>query len=210
MDQKVKLLIATSNPAKLAEIRLFLSDLPLEFVGLKDVGISDHAEETGSTFEENAIIKAKFYRKLSGLPTIADDGGFEIDALGGAPGVKSHRWIDGSKDNDDEALIAYAMEKLTPFPLVKRGAQLRLVLAYVDNHDKIHTAEASIRGIVPLKASDKRTEGFPYRSLLFLPEIQKFYDHDLLTPEETHVLNHRKKAVEKLKPKIKKLLTGHR
>ena len=88
-----KLLIATTNPGKLSEINRFLGDLPVELVGLKDAGITDAVEETGSTFEENAILKAKYYCKKSGLPTLADDGGFEIDALDGQPGVKSHRWI---------------------------------------------------------------------------------------------------------------------
>ena len=202
-----KLLIATSNPAKLAEIRLFLSGVPLELVGLDDVKISDRAVESGSTFEENAVIKAKFYAKLSGLPTIADDGGFEIDALGGAPGVKSHRWIHGERDDDDEELISYTIKNLEGVPLPKRGAQLRLVLAFVDMSGGIHISEASVRGFVALKPSERRTPGFPYRALLFLPEINKFYDHDLLTPAETDKLNHRKKAVEELLPFIKKLLT---
>jgi XTP/dITP diphosphohydrolase len=202
-----KLLIATSNPAKLAEIRLFLSDLPLMCVGLDDVGIADRAVESGKTFEENAVIKATFYAKLSGLPTVADDGGFEIDALGGAPGVKSHRWIHGDRDDDDEELINYTMEQMKGLPQAKRGAQLRLVLAYVDPKGLMHTSEAKIRGIVPEKPSSRRTPGFPYRSLLFLPEINKFYDHGVLTSEETDRLNHRKKAVEKLRPQLSKLLT---
>jgi XTP/dITP diphosphohydrolase len=204
---KQKLLIATSNPAKLHEIRLFLSDLPLELVGLDDVGIKERAEETGATFEENAIIKATFYAARSGLPTIADDGGFEIDALGGAPGVKSHRWIHGDRDNDDDELIAYTMEKLKGLPVDKRGAQLRLVLAFAHTDGSIHTSEASIRGVVAEKPSERRTQGFPYRALLFLPKIGKFYDHDVLTAEETENLNHRKKAVDSLKPVLKKLLT---
>jgi XTP/dITP diphosphohydrolase len=202
-----KLLIATSNPAKLDEIRLFLSDLPLELVGLDDVNITSRAEETEDTFEGNAILKATFYGKLSGLPTIADDGGFEIDALDGAPGVKSHRWIHGEKDNDDEDLIQYTLEQFKDTPLEKRGAQLRLVLAFLDPTGKIHTSEAAVRGIIPLQPSLRRTVGFPFRSLLFIPEIHKFYDHEILTKEETDRFNHRKRAVELLKPKIHTLLT---
>lgn len=203
-----KLLIATSNPAKLHEIRLFLSDLPLELVGLDQVGVKDRAEETGSTFEENAIIKAKFYAQKSGLPTIADDGGFEIDALGGAPGVKSHRWIHGDRDDDDEELITHTIKKLKGLPVDKRGAQLRLVLAFAHIDGSIHVSEASIRGVVAEKPSEKRTQGFPYRALLFLPDIGKFYDHDVLTASETETLNHRKKAVDGLKPILKKALTS--
>lgn len=206
----MKLLIATTNPGKLAEIQRFLSDLKVELVGLKDVGIVDAVEETGATFEENAILKAKHYSQESGLPTIADDGGFEIDGLGGAPGVKSHRWIDGARDNDDEDLIQYTMEKMKHLPEGKRGAQLRLVLALVLPTGAVHTAEAAIRGVVPLAPSDKRHGGFPFRSLLFLPEIHKFYNHDELTEEESMSHNHRRKALESLKPFIRGLLTNHK
>ncbi len=203
-----RLLIATTNPGKLAEIRHFLGELPVTLVSLSDVGIKDKANETGSTFDENAILKAKFYAKLSGLPTIGDDGGLEIDALGGAPGVKSHRWIHGDRDDDDEELITYTFEQLKDVPVGKRGAQLRAVLALVLPSGKTVTAEAKTRGIIPLAPANHRTPGFPYRSLLFLPELNKFYDTHELTPEENEVYNHRKKALEKLKPEILKFIVN--
>lgn len=199
----MKLLIATTNPGKLAEIRRFLSDVPVKLVSLKDVGISDNVEETGSTFEENAILKAKYYAQKSGLPTIADDGGFEIDALGGEPGVKSHRWIHGDREDSDEELIAYSFEKLRGLPPSKRGAQLRAVLAFVTPEGGVHTATDATRGIIPDRPSDERVPGFPYRSILFIPEINKYYNHDLLTQEETEVYNHRKRALDTLKPHIR-------
>ncbi len=194
------LLIATTNPGKLAEIKRFLGDLAIELVSLNDVGITDVVEETGSTFEENAILKAKYYCQKSGFPTLADDGGFEIDALGGEPGVKSHRWIHGDREDTDEELIAYTLEKLKGLPRAKRGAQLRLVLALIFPDGQHYTVEEKTRGIVAEKPSEYRTPGFPYRSLLFLTEINKYYDHDLLTPEETERFNHRKRALDQLKP----------
>src|SRR3989344_3346587 len=124
-----KLLIATTNPGKLAELSRFLADIPMNLVNLKDLDITDTVEETGNTFEENAILKARYYCKKSGLPTLADDGGFEIDAPGGEPGVKSHRWIHGDREDTDEELIAYTFEKMKG--IQKRGAQLRAVLAFV-------------------------------------------------------------------------------
>lgn len=201
-----KLLIATTNPGKLAEIRNFLGDIPVELVSLTDLGITQKANETGATFKENAILKAKFYSKLSDLPTIGDDGGLEIDALDGAPGIKSHRWIHGDRDDDDEELIGYTMQKLQGIPLTKRQAQLRAVLALVLPSGKVVTAEATTRGVIPLKPANHRTTGFPYRSLLFLPELNKFYDTHELTPEENEVYNHRKKALGELKPSILKFL----
>ncbi len=200
------LLVATTNPGKLAELQEFLSDLPLILVSLKDVGITINVEETGKTFEENAILKAMYYAKLSGLPTIADDGGFEIDALNGEPGVKSHRWIHEDAEDEDEELIQYALFRLKDIPLDKRGAQLHLVLAFATPEGKTWTSEASVRGIVPLKAASYRRKGFPYRSLLYLPELSKFYNHDELTQEENKTYNHRRKAVEELKPIIQKIL----
>jgi XTP/dITP diphosphohydrolase len=198
-----KLLIATTNPGKLAEIKRFLSDLPLELVGLKDVKITDAPEETGISFEENAILKAKFYAKESGLPTLADDGGFEIDALHGEPGVKSHRWVHGERENTDEELIQYTMDRMKDIPDDQRGAQLRLVLALVVPDGEVFTSSEKVRGIVPKKPSDVRYAGFPYRSLLFLAKINKFYNHDELTETETETYNHRKKALDILKPIIK-------
>lgn len=201
-----KLLVATTNPGKLTEIKRFLADLPLELVDLTDVGITDTVEETGKTFEENSVLKAKFYAEKSGLPTISDDGGAEIDALGGEPGVRSHRWIHGEKDNDDEDLINYALKRLEGITLDKRQAQLRTVVSFALPGGEVFSAEGMIRGIIPLAPSPQRYVGFPFRSLLFLPELNKFYNHDQLTPEENERYNHRKEALEKLKPIIKKSL----
>lgn len=198
-----KLLIATTNPGKLGEIRHFLADISIELVSLKDVGITDVVEETGKSFLENAVLKAKYYFQKSGLPTLADDGGFEIDALGGKPGVKSHRWIHRDREDTDAELVDYTMERLKDVPIEKRGARLRLVLALVVKPDEIYTAEASTRGMIPLKRAKSITAGFPYRSILFLPEINKFYNYEELTPAETEKYNHRRRALEELKPIIK-------
>jgi len=199
----MKLLIATTNPGKLEEIRKYLSDLPIELVGLKDLDITDKIEETGISFKENAILKAKFYAQKSGLPVLADDGGFEIDALGGEPGVKSHRWIHSDREDTDDELIEYALEKMKGIPRARRGAQLHLVLALVLPNGKIHTVEEMVRGIVPEIPSSVRVAGFPYRTLLFFPEIGKFYNE--LNEEEHERFNHRKKALLE----IKKIIIEH-
>ena len=201
------LLVATTNPGKLSELREFLSDLPITVVSLTDVGITSHVEETGKTFKDNAILKATHYAKDSGLPTIADDGGLEIDALGGEPGVKSHRWIHGTKDSSDEELIVYTLERMKGLPRARRGAQLHLVMAFATPEGKTFISEGAIRGIIPDKPSSYRRKGFPYRSLLYLPDLKKFYNHDELTKEENEQYNHRKMAVEQLKPIIRKELT---
>jgi XTP/dITP diphosphohydrolase len=200
------LLVATTNPGKLAELQDFLSDLPITLVSLKDVGITAHVEETGKTFEENAILKATHYAKDSQLATIADDGGLEIDALNGEPGVNSHRWIHKNREDEDEELIQHALLRLKDVPMEKRGAQLHLVIAFATPDGKTYTSEGAIRGVIPFEAAPYRRKGFPYRSLLYLPQLKKFYNHDELTEEENRTYNHRRKAIEDLKPIIRDTL----
>ena len=196
------LLIATTNPGKFQELSSLLKDIPIKLISLKDLNITDKIEEIGKTFEENAIIKAKFYQQLSKLPTLADDGGLEIDALNGEPGIHSHRWLNHDKDSTDEELINYTLHRLNKFPIVKRQAQLTVVLVLAINQNKIFTAEAKVEGIIPIEASNDRMSGYPYRSLLFLPQIKKFYNEFELTESENKRYNHRRQAIEKLKPAI--------
>ena len=97
----MKILLATHNPAKISSYKSKLSDLGIDFVTLGDLGITDKFEENKSTFEENAKEKALYHYRLTKMPTIADDGGFEIDFLNGEPGVKSRRWL-GYEATDEE------------------------------------------------------------------------------------------------------------
>ena len=196
-----ELLIATTNLAKFREIFRFLSDLPLKLVSLKDVGIAQDVEESGNTFEENARLKALFYAKKSNLPAIADDGGLEIDALNGAPGVFSKRWI-GRENATTQEYIDFVLEKMKDVPEGKRGAQLRTVIALGFPDGRIFIEEAHVRGIIPFAPSTHQEDGFPYRSLLFIPELHKFYNHAEMTKQEEEVYNHRKIALEKLKEKL--------
>ena len=122
-----RLVIATTNSAKLAEYRLLLAPYPLELVSLRDVGIDQEPAETGATFRENALIKARFYFELTRLPTLADDGGLEVDALHGAPGVNSHRWL--GAEADDRMLAEEIVRRMAQVPDGRRGARIRCALA---------------------------------------------------------------------------------
>lgn len=175
--------------------------MPVELVSLADMGITQKADENGNTLEENALIKARFYSKLSGLPAIADDGGFEIDALDGAPGVRSHRWVNEDREDTDEEIISEVMQRLKDMPIEKRGAQLRLVVAFVNGKGIENTVSAFTRGIVAEKVYQNPRPHFPYRSLLYFPEIKKYYEE--LNEQETEIYNHRKQAVEKMKKIIR-------
>lgn len=201
-----KLLVATKNPAKLEEFKMFLKDFPLKVVGLADLGINDSFEEIGKTFAENAKAKALFYSKKTGLPTLADDGGIEIEALDGEPGIKSRRWIDGKTDAKDEDLIKYALARLKNVPLSKRQARFRAVLALAIPGGKIYLSEGVIKGVIAEKPLIKRKEGYPYRSLFYLPQIEKYYFEDELTDKETQKFNHRAKALKKLRKVIQSKL----
>lgn len=205
-----KLLIATTNPGKFAEIKHFLKDLPLEIINCRDAPwcVStprDEPIENGKTFTENAIIKAKFYFEKTGLPVIADDGGIEIDFFHGEPGVLSKRWI-GGKETSDQELIAYTLEKMRGLPKAERGAQLHTVVSLALPNGKILTEDGIIRGIIAEKVSDHVTPGFPYRALFLLPEINKYYDPSILTKKEYEKYGHRGKAIKKLIPYIKKYI----
>lgn len=197
-----KILVATTNPGKISEIKHFLKDLQVELLTLFDVGIIDEPIEDGKNFEENAIIKAKYCFNKIKIPTIADDGGLEIDFFNGEPGVKSKRWIDG-KVTSDEELIKYTLQKMRGLPQAKRGAQLRTVLALIDKQGITYTSEGIIRGIIAEKPCSKTTKGYPYRAIFYLPGINKYYNEHDLTKEEFERVSHRGKALQKLKKIIK-------
>lgn len=201
--ERGKLLIATRNPAKLAEWKLFLNDLPLELVGLDEAGIADAVEETGETFLKNARIKAVEYSRLGGLLALGDDGGFEIDFLGGAPGVRSRRLF-GDEDATDEELIEFVLEKLFGVPHEKRGAQLRVVAVVASSDGSIICEEeAAIRGNIAEEPSPTRLQGFPYRSIFRIPEFGKMLVD--LSEEEHEQVNHRCEIT----PRIIEAVTRH-
>lgn len=197
------ILIATKNPAKFDEITTYLK-IPASFVSLKDLNINEEPVEDGETFKENALIKARFYCQKSGLITLSDDGGLMINALNGEPGVKSHRWIDPKKDNDDELLINYTLNRLINIPLSKRSAKFHVAIAVVTPKNQEFVSESEVEGIIQTKVSPRRIKGYPYRALFYFPKLNKYYDE--LTLKEHDKLNHRKKALKALGKMIESLI----
>jgi len=166
-----ELLIATTNPAKLAEYRVLLREFNLRLVSLHDVGIDREASEGAATFSDNARIKAAFYFAHSGLPTLADDGGLEVDALGGAPGVQSHRWLGAQAD--DRILAEEVIRRIAGVEPANRTARLRAAgaLIYTDGNAVYErVAEAALEGVIAERCYPEIRPGFPYRSVLYLPD----------------------------------------
>ncbi len=198
-----KILIATSNNAKREEISYGLKDLVsqgLEILTLNDVRVEGEPIESGDTFEENAKIKALFYGKQVNMPVISDDGGLMIDALDGQPGVKSRRWP--GYEATDKELIQYALDKMKHIPDENRTAQLiTCVCLYLPHMKEYFCEQEGIEGMITREASTWDTNGYPYRALFVVKKYNKFYDD--LTEEEHHHINHRLKALRKLKKHIK-------
>jgi XTP/dITP diphosphohydrolase len=121
VTDRPRLLVATRSRHKLGELRELLRPAHAELVDLDDVGIADEVEETGTTFSANAALKARFYARRSGLPTLADDSGLEVDALGGGPGVRTRRYAgEQATDAQNNAKLLAALAGLAP---KERGAR---------------------------------------------------------------------------------------
>ncbi len=196
-----RILIATTNPAKLAEYGILLRQMGIELdpMSLAEAGIKDVAEETGETFRDNALQKARFYSARSNLPTLADDGGLEVDALGGAPGVRSHRWL-GPGGSTDRALAEEVIRRMEGVEKPRRTARIRAALALIYKNDsglREIVAEDAIEGLIAPRAFPEVRAGCPYRAVLWLPELSCYLGE--LGDEEEARISQRKKALEKLR-----------
>ena len=197
-----QLLIATKNPAKVTEFQNLLQDLDLELVSLKDLGIKTDVDETEDSFQDNSKLKAVTYSQLTNYPVIADDGGMEIYKLNNEPGVKSRRWIDGIHEFSDDEIIGYILGRMYNFKGEDRNARLRAVVTFALPDGQIWQEEAIVEGYIAQYPGGVKREGFPFRSVFKIKDIDKYYQDEELTPEEQKSYNHRLKAVSKLKKVI--------
>ena len=183
-----KLLIATNNQGKLREYRHLLDGVPFEMVSPADVGIDAELEETGGTFEENAILKATTFSAASGLPALADDSGLEVDALGGEPGVFSARYAGENATDADR--IAYLLEKLKDVPEGQRAARFRCVIAIAQPGGKVELASGECNGFIAMEPRGEK--GFGYDPVFTVPELGKTMAE--LPPGVKNQLSHRARA----------------
>jgi XTP/dITP diphosphohydrolase len=188
------LLIATSNPGKLQEYRELLDGLGWTLVDLNTVGISEPVEETGTTFEANARLKAEAYASLSGLVTLADDSGIEVAALGGEPGVYSARYGgEGLNDVDRYQLLLRNLAAKAPSD---RSARFVCVIALAGTNFETITVEGTVDGVI---AHEPHGEfGFGYDPIFFLPDRNRTTAE--IAPEEKNRISHRSQAAQKIRP----------
>ena len=201
-----RLLVATRSAHKLRELRELLSLGPGVLVSLDDLGIPGDPVEDGETFETNAAIKARFGLRASGLPTLADDSGIEVDALGGAPGVRTRRYA--GEDATDEANNAKLLAALAGLPPELRGARYVCVLALAlpgvagaRGGVPVITARGTCRGRI---ATEPRgTGGFGYDPI-FEPASEPPGGRTLglWTSAEKHAISHRARAARRMAPKL--------
>lgn len=198
-----KVLLATTNTGKIKELSAFLHDFPIELVSLTDVDITTEVEETGTTYEENSKLKAITYAKLSNLPAISDDGGLEIAALNGEPGVQSRYWA--GPEGRDEDIIEKMKKVAKELPDENRAATFRAVITLALPTGEYWQVTGKVEGKIVKEPLMSLLRGYPYRSFFYLPEIKKYYHESELTKEEEKEYNHRYKAIEKLRPVLKKV-----
>lgn len=194
-----KILLGTTNEGKQQEYKtLFAYFDNFEVVFPNEIGFFEEPDETGSTFVENSLLKAKYYFEKSGIPTIADDGGLEIKVLHGEPGVASRRWL-GYKATDEE-LINHTLEKLSAYTNInERRAQLTVCLTYFDGKHALNESQ-SIQGHIAQARSQTRVPGYPFRELFVVNELGKYYSE--LTKKEHARINHREIALRHLIERI--------
>ncbi|HAO52081.1 TPA: non-canonical purine NTP pyrophosphatase, RdgB/HAM1 family [Candidatus Magasanikbacteria bacterium] len=192
-EEKRKILIATTNEGKFREMKKFLADLPFDFLSLAELPEKiAEPEETESTIEANAVLKAKYYAEKTGLMSIADDGGIFVEALDGWPGVISAR-----VGADADERINILLEKLKDVPIEKRQAEFKSCLVCYDPQQKSFFSNTGIReGLVLEKRVDTET-AWGYDPIFYLKDLGKTYAE--LTPNEKNATSHRGKALIKIK-----------
>ena len=202
-----KILIASTNPGKAAELRAML-DADVEWVGLSDFPAIAEIEEDGATFAENARKKATEYAKATGAWTIADDSGLVVDALGGGPGVKSARFSGEKLEGEDRTLLDHrnmkkVLELLEGVPEEKRTARFVCCLCLASPEEILAETQGTVEGVITDKEIGEN--GFGYDPVFFVPASGKTVAQ--MTADQKNAISHRGNAIRKLKPLLNELLS---
>lgn len=183
-----RLLLATNNPGKVREFRRLLAGSPFEVVTPAEAGISLDVEETGSTYEENALLKARAFSEAGNCLALADDSGIEVDALDGAPGMYSARF--GGPGLDDVGRTALLLEKLAGIPIERRGARYRAIVAIAWPGGEPRCFEGVQKGSIGFEPRGSR--GFGYDPVFLVDGTRMQAE---ISDEEKDVISHRGQAV---------------
>ncbi|PIC97652.1 non-canonical purine NTP pyrophosphatase [Sporosarcina sp. P26b] len=196
-----EVLIATNNKGKAKDFEVLFRPLGITVLTLQDIEESIDVEETGTTFVENAVLKAETVANLLGKVVIADDSGLEVDALNGEPGVYSARYA--GEPSDDEANIDKLLANLVEVPETARQARFRCVLAIAGPNIETTTYSGSCEGVI----TDQRqgTNGFGYDPIFYVPNKEKTMAE--LSAEEKSAISHRGAALAQLKEQLPEFIT---
>lgn len=192
-DFCMKVIFATGNENKLREIRQITADMDIEIVSMKDAGCFEDVEETGTSFEENAFLKANAIAKKSGIPTLADDSGLEIDYLGKEPGIYSSRYM--GEDTPYSVKNAELLRRMEGVPDEERTARFVCAICLVRPDGSTETVRETMEGRVAYEIAGEN--GFGYDPIFYLPE--KGCTSAELPPEEKNRISHRGKALRKMR-----------
>jgi XTP/dITP diphosphohydrolase len=196
------IVIASTNPGKIIEVRQLLSGLPFDLLTRDEVGGWPEIEETGDTYLANALIKARSVAQLTGIAALADDSGIEVDALGGAPGIYSARFSgEGATDEQNNRLLA---ERLAGVPGESRGARYRCVAVLVSPAGEELDGRGTCEGSIAVEPAG--TGGFGYDPW-FVPEGETRTMAEL-SAEEKDAISHRGKALRSLAERLAAWLDG--
>lgn len=195
-----QILIASNNQGKIAEFKSLFTPLNIKVLSLKEVGITSDPEETGLTFIENALIKARNAAKLSGLPTLADDSGLVVPALNGMPGIYSARYSPEGSDQSNNTLL---LEKMAKYQGEKRAAYFKavLVLLRTEKDPVPLIAEGEVHGFITDTILGEG--GFGYDPLFFYPPLSRTFGE--LSASEKNQISHRALALRALSAKLSQI-----
>ncbi len=194
----MKLVLASKNKKKLVEMNDILSHLGIEVCSEAEAGVDVEVEETGTTFEENSLLKARAVMEKSGMPAIADDSGLCVDALGGAPGVYSARY--GGPGLDDAGRYQLLLENMKG--QMPRTARFVSVITCCFPNGDVISARGECEGTIAFAPMGEG--GFGYDPVFFVPGLKKTFSQ--LIPEEKNAISHRGRALEAFKVKLEEYL----
>lgn len=200
MNQKGRIVFATGNVGKMREIRMIMEDMGMEILSMKEIGINPDIVEDGTTFTENAIIKAKAVAALTDAIVLADDSGLEIDALNKEPGIYSARYM--GEDTSYQLKNANLIERLEGVPDEKRTARFVCAIAAVLPNGELLTTLGTVEGRIGYE--EKGANGFGYDPIFFLPEFGCTSAE--LTDEQKNEISHRGKALRAMKELLQEKL----